>query len=267
MNISEIIKTSITYPMNDSKTYLIFGIICLLASVSSIATALTKNPYVSIIAGIISIIFILIVYGYNLNVLKLGIDKSEKLPEFDLVNQLVLGIKLIVVSFVYYLIPLIISIILAFAMGIPQGLVTLFSSMVNATSTTAIASSAATNFLVSLGLFSIIVTILFIIFTFFAVMGQCRLAKTGSIKESVTFKGAFADMKSIGILRLIAFLIVLIIIVGIITFVVSFIFGLIIALAGVAGVIITSIIGGLLVNSYINLFGSYALGLLYSDVE
>lgn len=269
MNILEIMKTSLIYPTNDLKTYLIFGVICFLASISSIVKVLTPNYAAVAIAGIITIIFAIIMLGYNLNVTKAGIKKSEELPGLDLKNQFILGIKAIIVSLIYYIIPIIITIILAFVMNIPNRMMELITTVLTQSpniTRSVIESAATTDFFVALGLFSIIVTILFIIFTFFALMGSCRLANTDSIKTAVNFKEAFADLKAIGILKIIGFVILLVIILAIIGIVVGFILGLISSI-GVAGVIITSIISGLLVDSYLNLFDSYALGLLYSDVE
>ena len=269
MNILEIMKTSLIYPANDLKTYLIFGVICLLASISSIVTVLTDNYAALLIAGIIAIIFAIIMLGYNLNVIKAGIKKSEELPGLDLKNQFVLGIKSIIVSLIYYIIPLIITIILAFVMNIPGRMIELITNIIGNSpdvSRSIIESAATTDFFVALGLFSIITAIIFIIFTFFAFVGSCRLANTDSIKIAVNFKEAFADLKAIGILKMIGYVILLVIILAIITIVVGIIFGFISSI-GVAGVIITGILGGLIVDTYIMLFKSYSLGLLYSDVE
>ena len=268
MNILEIMKTSLIYPANDLKTYLIFGVICLLASISSIVTVLTDNYAALLIAGIIAIIFAIIMLGYSLNVIKAGIEKSEELPGLDLINQFVSGIKTIIVSLIYYIIPIIITIILAFVMNIPNRMMALITTVLTQSpeiTRSVIESSAATDFFVALGLFSIISIILFIIFTFFALVGCCRLANTDSIKTAVNFKEAFADLKAIGILKIIGFVILLVIILAIIGIVVGFILGLISSI-GVAGIIISAIISGLIVNSYLTLFKSYATGLVYSDI-
>ena len=108
-----------------------------------------------------------------------------------------------------------------------------------------------------LGVTVIVAVILFFIFGIFQQIGLCRLAKYDSFGEAFSFGKIFEDIKEIGVLRLIGFLIVLAIII--------FILGFIISLIGsipYVGLLIVALI----CSPFILLFSNRALGLLYSDL-
>ncbi|MCQ2964295.1 MAG: DUF4013 domain-containing protein, partial [archaeon] len=92
----------------------------------------------------------------------------------------------------------------------------------------------------------------------------CRLAKTGSIKDALSWSGITGDIKAIGAGRLVAWYILLVIIVLVISFIVGIIAGLI-ALIPVVGIIISVIILTFLFAPFLVLFGARAMGLLYAD--
>lgn len=109
MSLSEIFSNSIKYPLNDYKAFLVVGIIGLLASLTTVLNQFSvDNSAVTIIASIISLIFTIILAGYAVDVIKKGIEDSEDVPTLDLVANFINGIKTIVISIVYEIIPLII---------------------------------------------------------------------------------------------------------------------------------------------------------------
>ncbi|MBQ2637426.1 MAG: DUF4013 domain-containing protein [Methanobrevibacter sp.] len=98
------------------------------------------------IIGIIVIIYLmLLMFGFSLDIVKFGINKSDDAPEIELTRQISNGLKYIIVSIVYLIIPIIFTVIL---------------SMLNQT----------------LGL--VVGVILAVIFSFVLTMAICRLAKT-----------------------------------------------------------------------------------------
>ena len=109
----------------------------------------------------------------------------------------------------------------------------------------------------ALAITGIIAIILFVIFGLFAEIAVCRLAKYDSFGEAFNFKEIYADLREIGILKVIGFIIVL----AIIVFIIGLIIALITAIPYV-GIIIACLVG----NSFILLFSDRALGLLYSQV-
>ena len=55
------------------------------------------------------IIGTLLISGYGLDIVKYGIERREDGPGIDIVRQILNAIKLIIVSFVYYIIPAVIA--------------------------------------------------------------------------------------------------------------------------------------------------------------
>ena len=71
MSLTEITKKSIKYPLNDYKKFIIVGIIALIASLTTVSNQFgITNTVILAIAGIISIIFALILQGYSIEVIK-----------------------------------------------------------------------------------------------------------------------------------------------------------------------------------------------------
>lgn len=218
MEISEIFNDALRYPFNNIKAlviYFILGIILGIAIAGTIAAIVAGNALNNALAvigsGIIGIIIALLlgflITGYELDIVKYGINREDRGPEIDFVRQFINGVKLFVVNIVYFLIPTIIAAILA----------VIFQHWL-----------------------SIIITaVLFIIFAFAAFMGQCRLAKTEDIGYALNIGEALGDIAKIGVLKLIIFIIVIFII----AFLLSFIGSAISQWNSIIGGIITGIIG------------------------
>ena len=133
MELGEIFSDALVYPFHNIN-----------------AGALAKNALAVIGSGIIGIIITLVIgfaiSGFELDIIKYGINRDNDAPGIDFVRQFINGVKLFVVNIVYFIIPIIIGAILA----------VIFQHWLS----------------------GIISAILFIIFALAAIMGQCRLAKT-----------------------------------------------------------------------------------------
>ena len=173
--------------------------------------------------------------GYSINVIKRGIDNSNEIPDFDFVNNFVDGLKLILIGFVYFIIPLIITLVLLFVFGaIGSGL----NQVVG-----------------SLGIWALI-AVIFIIFGIFAIVAQARFAISHSISDALSIGEVFEDVKRIGILKIILFLIVVSILISVLALILA-----IITVIPVIGVMIID----LLLGGFIFLFLNYGIGLLYAE--
>ena len=199
MNISEIISDALVYPFNNIKAlviYIILGIIAGIVAGSTIvamAAGIAANNALAaagtgIIGLIIALIISFVISGYGLDLIKYGINRDAGSPGLDFMRQFVNGVKLLVVNIVYFIVPIIISAILA----------VIFQHWLS----------------------GIISAILFIIFALAAIMGQCRLAKTEELGNALAIGEAIGDISRVGILKLIVFIIVVFIIAFIITFIV-----------------------------------------------
>lgn len=214
MEIMEIITESLRYPINNIKALVIYVVLCIVAFFALIITgvgigivATTDSVALAGGLGIIGIIIafavLLLIAGYILDVIKIAINREDGAPEIDPVRQIINGAKLVVVSFVYMIIPIILMAILA----------------------------AINKYLAIVGI------IIFIFFALALMMGQCRLAKTESLGYALNIGEALKDISEIGIVKVL----LVIIIVGIIGVVLSLIGSLIAQYSEIIGGILTSI--------------------------
>ena len=237
MSLGEIFSDAIKYPFSDLTNFLIVGVLALLASLSSVVTSFgVENSIVLALASIIAFIFALILSGYSVDVVKKGIESSNDFPIIDLKDQLIKGIKAIIIGIVYMIIPIIIAIVLMTVFGV--------------------IGAGIDHAVASLGFASIIVFIIFILFAIFEMIALARFANTGEMGEALNIGAVFEDVKRIGILKIIAFVFVLIII----AIIASLIMSLFAYIPYIGTIIVT-----LLVGAFMALFSYKALGLLYAD--
>lgn len=285
MEITEIIKKAIIYPTTNGKGYLLFGILIVLANLKFFTSSMQEHNIfiIGIICSLITFIFYCVMSGYDIFVIKEGIDKSNKFPTFNFIKQFVTGIKSIILAVVYFIIPLVIAIILAFLMKLPQKineLYTFFQSTIETTSangtiypinpTVYPALPNANEIFTTIGIFILITIILLIIFGVFYVIAKCRLAKFDSFKSAINIPEIIEDIRKIGVAKFVFTYLIMIII----AFAIIFISGIIISsitslLMGISvyQIYIAALVSFLFVNPFLYLFQSQTVGLLYSETE
>lgn len=218
MDLGEIIKDSLAYPFSNIKSlivYAILGIIVgivvgssLVGMVISINSGKVVETLASGFIGFIVAIFVgFIISGYQLDIIKFGIERRNDGPSFDVMRQFFNGVKVFVVSLIYYVIPLIIVAILGIFLK---------------------------NWILA-----VISFILFIVFALAQFMAQCRLAKTEDLGDALAIGEAIGDISRVGILRLLLF----IVIVFLVAFVLFFISALILRWNSTVGGILMGIVG------------------------
>lgn len=202
MELGEIISDALTYPFQNIKALFIYIILGIILGISIIGTLIgimagmdANNVLTVLGSGVIGVIIALIVYfvisGYELDIIKLGITRSAGAPSIDFVRQFINGVKLFVVSIVYFIVPIIVSAILA----------VIFQHWLS----------------------TIITTILFIIFGLAAFMAQCRLAKTEDLGYALAIGDAIGDISRVGIVKLLLYIIIVFIIAFVLLLIVSLI--------------------------------------------
>lgn len=237
MEITEIIGDALVYPLNNVKSLILYVIIGAItgilggASLIAMATQVSGNNVVAaggfgFIGMLVMIIGSLLISGYGLDIVKYGIERRDDGPGIDIVRQVLNAIKLIVVSFVYYIIPAIVAWLLFTLLG--KGILTL-----------------------------IIVAIMYIVFAFAQFMAVCRLAKYDSLGEALSIGEAIGDISKIGMLKVL----ITVIAVFIIGFIIAFICALIYNYHNIIGGLLLGIFG-----VYAIFFYNRAIGLLYSEV-
>ena len=218
MEIGEIIKDALVFPFNNIVSLLIYIVLGIIAGVvaggtfvSIILGANYNNIIAAIGSGIIGMVIFFIVFfiisGYELDIVKSGIDKEPQGPSIDIVRQFINGVKLFAVNIVYYIIPVFIGAILA----------VIFQHWL----------SGAITFIIA------------IIFSLAAMMAKCRLAKTEDVMYALNFGQSIADISRVGIVKLVLFIIV----VAIIAIILYFIAALFMKWNATIGGVIMGIIG------------------------
>lgn len=237
MSLSEIITDSVKYPFSNITNFLIVGILTLLAGISNVFTVWgITDGAVFYLGIIISFIFALFLSGYSLNIIRTAMDKSDDFPMLDPVNNIIDGIKVIIISIVFFIIPFVIALVLAIITGaIGAGLEHLFTGF---------------------GIALIISVIVFVIFAIFEVIALARFAKTKEFGDAVNFGEIFEDIKRIGVAKVIAFIIIALIIIVIVQLICS-----VLAFIPILGALLAAIIGG----AFTVLFYNRGIGLLYID--
>ena len=276
MEIMEIIKEAFIFPSQNLEKLVIYIVLTFVMGlfiaggiVSGVFAVVNNSVYfvITAILAIIGIAIALIISGYQIGIIKSGIDQVEEAPSFDWLNDLVTGIKTLIVSIVYFIIPAIIIAIVALITNIPGQIVNIAQqAALNPANATAVASgsapvatisnAAATALITSFAITGIIAIVLIIIFAFLATMGTARLANTGSLSEAVNVVEAFKDITRIGVGKVIAVILLSIIVVAVINGVLGYLYGQIPQLS------ILSVI----VTPYLVFFTNRVTGLLYSDI-
>ena len=270
MDISEIIKKGFNYPTNNWQNVVILGIIFLLISFFNGLGMFVHNSALSFVGSIISLILLIFVAGLSIDVIKEGINQGSNIPLLR-ADNFVGGLKAIVVNIVYYIIPAIIVLIVAFITGIPQKLTQIISSiniqaiqsgnvtqeLINQT-VGAIAPSVS-GLLSSLAITLIVAFILFVIFSILCTVGFGRLAETGSLGEAISLGNVFRKTGEIGWLKIFGFFIITVIIYAIFRFI-----SIILLFIPVIGIFLSLIVFSLFLVPFFFLFSAYAVGLLYN---
>ncbi|MCI7292138.1 MAG: DUF4013 domain-containing protein [Methanobrevibacter woesei] len=208
----------------------------------------------SIITSIIALIAGLIVSGYSLAIVRDTIHGYDQLPSFDIVGNIVDGIKVLILGIVYSIIPFIVFFVLLIVTGAAGAFVQVIDLTMGGATT--VPSDLALSFVGSLGITFIISLIVFIIFSLFSTIAMCRLANTGSFSQGFAFSEIIGDFKRIGVGLFISWWIVLAIISIILILISEFIS---------AVPYIGYVVSILFIYSFITIFASRATGLIYSN--
>lgn len=202
MDVSEIITDALMYPFNNIKALVLYVVLGIISGIAFGGTALgiltgaaANNSWlaggVGIIGFIISFIILLLISGYELDIVKYGIKRDSGAPGIDITRQVINAIKLIIVYIVYYIIPAIIIAILGL-------------------------------FLKDWILYAI-AFILAIIFALAQFMAKCRLADTEELGHALAIGEAIGDISKVGIGKLLAVIIISFIIIAIVLTILVFV--------------------------------------------
>lgn len=204
MNVGGIISDAVAYPFHNIKALLLYIVLSVIAAliagasiISIVAAFSTKGLGGIAFAGLgiaevlIFVLVLFLIQGYALDIIKFGIERRDDGPEIDIIRQIANAIKLVIVDVVYYIVPVIITTILA--LFLRDWLIT------------------------------IIGIILFIVFALANFMAKCRLAKTEDIGYALAIGEAIGDISRVGLGKIIVIAILLFLVIFIILLLVGII--------------------------------------------
>ncbi|MEL7671467.1 DUF4013 domain-containing protein [Methanobacterium sp.] len=118
MDVGEIIKDSLKYPLSNWKEFLVLGVFIAFSGMSNLSVLVgVKDSALIGFLGIIGFLSIALIFGYSFRIIKSSLAGVKRLPEFnDWPEMFVDGVKFMVVNFVY-LIPVILIIIFVYYSG------------------------------------------------------------------------------------------------------------------------------------------------------
>ena len=242
MDLSKLVLNSFKYPFRNLKKLPIICILFILIAIIPIGM-ISDNNYVVAIGIIAFFLFILLVPGYFVSIVKLGSNQSAMLPSFNLISNIYDSIRVLFLRIVYMIVPLAVFFIALTVIG-PASRDLLFNFKI-------------LEFLATLGFVFVLILITYLVFEFFLFFAKARLAYFNSLHEALNIKKVIADIRSIGIVNIIKWLIVMAILLNAVTFVTSFVISI-----PYVGLLIYLCIVIPIIESIAN----YSLGLLYSNI-
>lgn len=218
MNIGDIIKNSLNYPLSNTKNLLFLGVIMLIGQLFSIVTSLgIRNSLLYILLGLVLLITIFLRSGYSIRILESSINGSDTLPDLDKWKIMFIdGLKLIVVEIIYF-IPLIMIIVII-------SMITVFMTISTG------AHVKSDNFIVMIGMIGIVSVIYILIVYPILLMAISNMAYH---EKNISYVLYFGEIKAlisnIGIGKLfgwfISTIIIYVVMIGI-GLVINYLFGL-----------------------------------------
>ena len=257
MELSDIVKSSFKYPFDIPK-WAILSILTIIGNLLIVFPFLFQSEYENFeLLLLIRIIVLIFVLGYGISILRNSINKSEDMPNFNIKNNFIDGLKHLVVSFVYLIIPFLIFVGLSYLMNITTygfDFVTFSftkTTILNQTTGSVVMETVppTLNIIITL----IISFIISLIFALSEIIALCRMAKFNSLKEAFNFKVIIDELKQKGLKLLIG-----IIVLCIITILLSAIFS-------IFNLVRVGLIISLIGYAYLTIFNYRFIGLLYTE--
>lgn len=275
MEIMEIIKEAMVFPSKGLSKLAIYIVIAFIVSILGLlgfvflGIGLSESAIfavIGIILIIVALLAALVMGGYQISIIKSGIDGDEDLPEFVWKENFLTGVNYLVVSIVYFIIPAIFVLVVGWITNVFGLSVEVFNKMMYASinaspnTTVAVGNVVPQSTLIGLGnamiITGLVAAILFLIFAFIQTVAGARLANTGRLGDALNISETIEDIGKIGWGKVIAIVILIAVIIGVINAIIS---GLNYYVQGIS---IVSVV----VTPYLSFFAARATGLLYSDI-
>ena len=242
MDLTKLIISSFKYPFRNIKRLPIICILFILIAIIPIGMV-SDNNYVVALGVMAFFLFILLVPGYFLSIVKLGFNQSAMFPSFNLASNIYDSIRVLFLRIVYMIVPACVFFISLITFG--------------STSRQMLFEFKILEFLATVGFVLVLILITYFVFEFLLFFAKARLAYFNSLQEALNVKKVIADIRRIGIFNIIKWLIIMGVLLNIVTFATSFV----ISIPYVGFLIYVCIVIPILES-----IANYSLGLLYSNI-
>ena len=242
MDVGKIILNSFKYPLRNIAKLPILFILFILIAIVPIGMVM-DNKYLMFIGLIGFFVFILVVPGYMLSIVKTGSIGSSAFPSFNLTNTVYDSIRVLCLRMVYMIVPA----VMFFAVF----------RILGPTSIDLIRNFQIHTFIATLGLMILLIVFTYLLFEFLLFFAKARLAYFNSLSEALKINKVISDIRNIGIFNIIKWVILMIILIGVISVVTS----VVLSIPYVGFLIYIGI-----VIPFVESIGNYSLGLVYSNI-
>ena len=124
MDFRDIFGDALSFPINNIVSLIIFIVLGIIAGIAiggalaGVVLGMNSNNVFTVLGSgfvgfVVALVVSFFISGYQLDIIKSGIQRSPDGPAIDPVRQLLNGLKMFVVSIVYYIIPFIIVSVLS----------------------------------------------------------------------------------------------------------------------------------------------------------
>lgn len=242
MDVGKIVSNSFKYPFRNLKKLPILFVLFVLMAIIPIGMAF-DNRYVVILGAFAFFIFILIVPGYLLSFVQIGLNESSMFPSLSFAKDIYNTLRLLVLRIVYMIVPAAVFFIALTTLG--------------ESSRDMLRNLNIHGFILTVGLVLLVVLIAYIIFEVLLFFAKARLAYLDSLTEALKMHKVVGDIRNIGVVNIIKWLIFM----AILMIVVSFVSSWVMVIPYVGFLVYICIVIPILES-----IGNYSLGLLYSNI-
>ena len=277
MNVTEIIKESIQYPISNLNKFFKIGILALIMTIMPLLPVYFSNfAGIQSIGSFISFFISLILLGFLLSVIKVTVEGHDEIPNLESFQNVYDGLKTWVISIVYFVIPTVIVLIVASILGVFDDFIVIFgviansgtltnpgfsystsSSAVMSNLTATLPSNLLANIWTGIAITGILAICLFILFSLSYYMALARMAELGTLFSGAKVNSVMDSLGNIGWEKYIIWYILV--------FVIMTVLGMVIGLISTVIPYVGLYVAALFITPFSILFLGRSIGLIYKE--
>lgn len=242
MDVGKVVINSFKYPFRNIKKLPILFVLFILIALVPIGMV-SDNKYLVILGAIAFFVFILVVPGYLLSFVQIGLNESSMFPSLSFGKSIYNTFRLLVLRIVYMIVPALVFLISLSTFGV-SSIDMLFDLNIG-------------GFLVTWGFILILIIIVYVLFEILLFFAKARLAYLDSLTEALKMNKVVGDIRNIGVFNIIKWLIIM----AILMIVISVVSSWVMMIPYVGFLIYIGVIIPIMES-----IGNYSLGLLYSNI-